>query len=114
MPISMTASAEPLTVCIDTQKDGSVFATVTNGSKNDYTYNWYFQTVKATEDFTSTPLAPVSGLGIGNYIVKITDLMDAGCVTSDTVRVDDGRISPIASAVPLAPVTICDPARPMA
>ena len=112
MPISMTASAEPLTVCIDTQKDGSVFATVTNGSKNDYTYNWYFQTVKATEDFTSTPLAPVSGLGIGNYIVKITDLMDAGCVTSDTVRVDDGRISPIASAVPLAPVTICDPARP--
>ena len=112
MPISMTASAEPLTVCIDTQKDGSVFATVTNGSKNDYTYNWYLETVKATEDFTSTPLAPVSGLGVGNYIVRITDLMDAACITSDTVRVNDSRIHPIATAEPLAPVTICDPARP--
>ena len=112
MPISMTASAEPLTVCIDTQKDGSVFATVTNGSKNDYTYNWYAGTVKVTADFTSTPLAPVSGLGVGDYIVKIADLMDAACVTSDTVRVDDRRLFPIATAEPLAPVTICDPARP--
>ncbi|HZI24963.1 MAG TPA: gliding motility-associated C-terminal domain-containing protein, partial [Chryseolinea sp.] len=112
MPISMTASAEPLTVCIDSQKDGSVFATVTNGSKNDYTYNWFLETVKTAEDFTSTPLAPVSGLGIGSYIVRITDQMDAACITSDTVRVDDGRIYPVATAEPLAPVTICDPARP--
>ena len=102
MPISMTASAEPLTVCIDTQKDGSVFATVTNGSKNDYTYNWYAGTVKATEDFTSTPLAPVSGLGVGNYIVKIADLMDAACVISDTVRVDDEVFSLLSPPAPCA------------
>ncbi len=38
--------------------------------------------------------------------------MDAACMTSDTVRVNDRRIHPIATAEPLAPVTICDPARP--
>ncbi len=111
-PISMTASAEPLTVCFDTNKDGSVFATVTNGYKNEYDYFWYEETVKPTEDFTSTPLAPITNLDIGNFIVRIVDQNDPSCIVSDTVRVDDGRVMPIVIAEPLAPLTICDPARP--
>jgi gliding motility-associated-like protein len=112
MPVPMAASAEPLTVCIETSQDGSVFATVTNGSKNDYQYLWYEETVKAIEDFTSTPLEFVTGLGMGNYIVRAIDLSDASCFTSDTVRVDDMRVMPVVMAEPLTPLTICDPTRP--
>lgn len=111
-PLSITASAEPLTVCFVTPKDGAVFASVTSGSKNDYTYNWYLETVKPVADFTSTTLAPVTDLAVGNYIIVAVDNFDAGCTISDTVTVTDDRILPVAVATPLAPVTICDPARP--
>ncbi|MDH4091415.1 MAG: gliding motility-associated C-terminal domain-containing protein [Cyclobacteriaceae bacterium] len=111
-PISITSSAEPLTVCFVTPKDGSVFATVTSGNKNDYTYNWYLETVTAVADFTSTPLAPVTDLTIGDYIVVATDNLDGACAVSDTVTVTDDRMIPVAAASPLSPLTICDPARP--
>lgn len=111
-PVTITASAEPLTVCFDTPKDGAVFATVTSGSKNDYTYNWYFGTVKPAADFTSTTIAPVTNLAAGAYIVIATDNMDATCIVSDTVTVDDSRIFPLVTAEALNPLTICDPARP--
>jgi gliding motility-associated-like protein len=110
-PITMTASASPLTVCFDPPKDGSVFATVTSGSRTDYTYNWYVNTVKASADFTSTPVGPVSDLGVANYIVRIVDNLDATCVTSDTVTVADERIFPIVTAAALNPLTMCDPAK---
>ena len=112
MPVPMTASAEPLTVCIETARDGSVFATVTNGSKNDYQYLWYEETVKATEDFTSTPLAFVTGLGVGTYIVRAVDQTDAGCFASATVTVEDMRVMPVVVAQALSPLTMCDPSRP--
>ena len=111
-PVTITASAEPLTVCFNTPKDGSVFAAVTSGNKNDYTYNWFVGTVKAVADFTSTPITPVTDLAAGNYIVIAVDNMDASCVVSDTVTVTDDRISPIVIAAALNPLTICDPARP--
>lgn len=110
--VPLAASAEPLTVCLETSKDGSVFATVTNGSRNDYQYLWYGETVKATEDFTSTPIAFVTGLGVGNYIVRAIDQTDVSCFASDTVRVDDMRIMPVVIAEPLSPLTMCDPTRP--
>lgn len=111
-PVNITASAEPLTVCFDTPKDGGVFATITSGGKNDYTYNWYFQTVKAVADFTSTTLAPVTDLTSGVYIVVAVDNLDATCNVSDTVVIDDNRIFPNVIAESLNPLTICDPARP--
>jgi large repetitive protein len=111
-PIPMTASSEPLTVCLDTNKDGSVFAMVTNGHKTEYDYLWYEGTVKANEDFTSTPVAPLTNMDIGTFIVRIIDHNDASCVASDTVQVADKRVYPVVIAEPLAPVTICDPARP--
>jgi gliding motility-associated-like protein len=111
-PVRSTASAEPLTVCHDTNKDGSVFATVTGPESNKYNYEWFIETVKANADFVETFNTPVTGLTAGNYIVKIVDQDDATCFLMDTVRVDDRRIYPIVFAEPLAPVTICDPSRP--
>ena len=110
-PITMTASASPLTVCFDPPKDGSVFATVTSGSRTDYTYNWYVNTVKAAADFTSTPVGPVSDLGVANYIVRIVDNLDAACIISDTVTVADERLFPVVTATALNPLTMCDPAK---
>lgn len=111
-PITITASAEPLTVCYTTSKDGSVYATVTSPEKDKYNYEWFLETVKATADFISTPIAPIVDLAAGNYIVRITDQDDPTCFISDTVTVLDKRTIPVATASPLSPVTICDPTRP--
>jgi gliding motility-associated-like protein len=111
-PIPITASAEPLTVCFDTPKDGSVFALVTNGFKTEYSYFWFEETVKPVEDFSSTPFTPNTNLHAGNFIVRIIDQNDAACFTSDTVRVEDRRMMPVVVAEPLAPLTMCDPTRP--
>lgn len=110
-PVTITASAEPLTVCFVTPKDGAVFAAVTSGSKTDYTYNWFIGTVKASPDFTSTPIAPVTDLSSGNYIVRAIDNLDAACMVSDTVTVEDLRVFPVVSAMSLNPLTMCDPAK---
>jgi len=111
-PLTIAVSAEPLTVCFAAPKDGGVFATVTSGNKNDYTYDWYLETVSGAPAFSSTPIGPVTDLDIGNYIVVATDNFDATCIVSDTVTVTDDRIIPIAVAAPLSPLTICDPANP--
>jgi uncharacterized protein (DUF2141 family) len=109
-PVTISASATPLTVCYVTPKDGGVFALVTSGNPNDYNYNWYFgNTVKVTPDSVQkgmTNLAP------GNYIIKAIDQLDAACSVSDTVTVRDQRMFPVVSAEVLSPLTICDPSKP--
>lgn len=110
--VPISASAEPLTVCFDTNKDGSVFAVATNGNKNAYDYFWYHTAVKATADFISAPTGPTSDLSAGTYIVKVIDKTDAACFASDTVIVQDKRVYPVVAAESLAPLTICDPAKP--
>ncbi|HTE30185.1 MAG TPA: gliding motility-associated C-terminal domain-containing protein [Chryseolinea sp.] len=111
-PVTLATSTEPLTVCFVTPLDGTVFATVTSGSKNEYTYNWYIESVKATADFTSTANSTVSNLSPGHYIVIATDNLNAACFVSDTTTVHDERVNPVATALPLNPLTICDPTRP--
>jgi gliding motility-associated-like protein len=112
-PIMLAASAAPNTSCIDTQKDGSVFAIVTGGAHGNYDYDWFRDTIKPTADYSSTaPDWNVTGLDDATYIVVVTDKEDAGCTTTETVVVEDVRIYPVVTAEPLAPLTICDPARP--
>ena len=111
-PLTISASAEPLTVCYSTNRDGSVFAVVTSGSQNEYTYSWYAGTLKASPDFTSAPNSPAIDLSPGAYIVMAIDKLDATCFVSDTVVVQDKRITPVATALALRPVGNCDPARP--
>lgn len=111
-PVTIASSGEPLTVCFTTPKDGTVFAAVTSGSKNDYTYNWYSQNVKATPDFTSTANTPVTNLSPSTYIVIAVDNLDATCFVSDTVIVRDEHVNPIASAISMNDLTVCDPSNP--
>ena len=113
-PITITASAAPLTNCV--VDDGSVFATVTSPGANNYTYNWFIgSTVKATTDFPAVtqPAKEILGLPAGEYTVVAIDNSDAGCVTEPvTVVVENQQIMPVVTAMGLSPLSNCDPARP--
>lgn len=113
-PITISASASPLTNCdID---DGEVFAAVTSPGANNYLYNWFIgNAVKPATDFPSVaqPAKQVNGLPAGEYTVVAVDNSDAGCVTEPiTVMIENQQIMPVVSAMGLAPVSNCDPARP--
>lgn len=112
-PVIINTSSAPLTICNDTGRDGSVFATVTNvpaAEVNNYNYNWYFgQAVKPMPDSVQRKM---DNLFLGDYRVVVIDPADPACQATDTVTVGDARVYPIASAMPLAPLTICDPTRP--
>jgi gliding motility-associated-like protein len=102
-----TASASPVTSCI--APDGTLFATVTNDNSVDYTYNWYIGTVvKASPDRTGKQ---VIGMPAGQYTMQAVDNIDAFCVTSAQVIIEDQKFKPEASATILSPVTNCDPAK---
>jgi uncharacterized protein YcfL len=113
-PITITASAAPLTNCV--VDDGSVFATVTSPGANNYTYNWFIGgDVKATTDFPAVaqPAKEILGLPAGQYTVVAVDNSDAGCVTEPiTVTVENMQVMPVVTAMGLAPLSNCDPARP--
>lgn len=113
-PITISATASPLTNC--DADDGVVFATVTTAGANNYTYNWYIgNTVKAATDFPAVPqpAKQIEGLGAGEYTVVAVDNSDGGCSTEPvTVMVEDQQIMPVVTAMGLAPVSNCDPARP--
>lgn len=108
-PVTISASASPLTFC--NTNDGSVFATVTSGNSNAYTYRWYTGgAVKATPDFTGKT---VTNLANNTYTVVAVDQADSFCESTPVaVVITDEKIFPIASASQSAPLTICDPARP--
>jgi hypothetical protein len=109
VPVLLTASAAPVTSCVS--PDGVAFATVTSESSNAYSYNWDLGNA-------FTPPADLSGkqisnLATGDYTVVAIDLADAFCQSAPvTVTVLDGRVFPFPTAMQVAPLTICDPARP--
>jgi hypothetical protein len=109
IPVTITASASPLTSCIT--NDGVVFGTVTSGNSNSYNYNWYIgNAVKPTANFTGKQ---VNNLPNSDYTVVAVDQADAFCESEPvTVTVTDDKIFPIVSAMQIAPLTVCDPARP--
>ena len=109
VPVTITASASPLTSCI--VNDGAVFGTVTSGNSNSYNYNWYIgNTIKAAADYTGKQ---VNNLSNSDYTVVAVDQADAFCESvPETVTVDDANVFPLVSAMQVAPLTICDPARP--
>lgn len=110
-PISLSASAAPLTFCAT--DNGAVFATVTNVnaliSNNEYTYNWYFgDAVKAVPDSVGKD---ATLLPAGDYTVVAVDNLDPTCQTApQTVTVVNEQVFPQPTAMPLSPVTNCDPA----
>lgn len=108
-PVNITASAAPVTFC--SADDGAVFATVTSGNSFDYTYSWDSgNAVTVPGDYTGKG---VNNLAVGDYTVIAVDNSDSFCQSPVvTVTIDDGRIYPVVSATALAPLTLCDPARP--
>jgi large repetitive protein len=104
-PITLSASASPLTNCIN--PDGTVVAAVTSGSVNDYTYDWSIgNAVKSPADFTGRLK---SNLPNQSYTVIATDISDSFCKSeAKTVVIDDARVNPIVVAMPVSPLTTCD------
>lgn len=114
MPITISATAGPLTSC--DADDGQVFATVTTAGSNNYTYLWFNgSAVKATTDFplVPQPAKTISSLPAGEYTVIAVDNSDGGCSTEPvTVVIENQQIMPVVTVVGLASVSNCDPARP--
>jgi hypothetical protein len=107
-PVTVSASAAPLTNCAPL--NGSVFATVTSGSSNNYTYTWYTgTTVGGTPTYTGKQ---VNGLDKGPYTVVATDNIDAFCTATDQATIGDSRVFTAPIAVQISPLTNCDVARP--
>jgi gliding motility-associated-like protein len=110
VPVTMTSSAaSPMTSCLSA--DGTVFATVTSGNSNAYSYEWSIgSTVQTPPAFTGKQ---INGLSVNNYTIIATDLADNFCQSEpQIVSIVDGRMFPVVTATQIAPVTICDPARP--
>lgn len=108
-PVTISASASPLTFC--SGDNGGVFATVTSGSSNNYNYQWYIgNAVKATSDFTGKQN---NSLPTGEYTIVAVDQSDATCASSpETVTIENSQIFPEVSAMPIEPLTMCDPTKP--
>jgi len=112
--IFLNASASPLTFCLN--PNGAVYAIVTSADKDLYAYEWYAGTA-ATPPVASPPPTLPTGRSLpdqpdGVYLVVATDLVDANCVVTDTVTVEDLRVFPVVTAVPLNPMTNCDDTKP--
>ena len=109
VPIAISASASSLTFC--SSDNGGVFATVTSGNSNNYTYQWYIgNAVKATTDFTGKQN---SNLPAGDYTIVAVDQSDVFCASvPQTVTLENAQILPAITATAIEPLTMCDPARP--
>jgi gliding motility-associated-like protein len=105
-PVTITASAAPLTQCLNF--DGTLYAHVTSGNSTLYNYAW--TRVTNSQSYSGSL---VNGVENDLYSVVATDQSDSFCQTQPmTVEVSDGRIFPIVTAMPKGPVTNCDPTRP--
>ncbi|HEY3404252.1 MAG TPA: gliding motility-associated C-terminal domain-containing protein [Ohtaekwangia sp.] len=108
--MAIQTSAMPMTFC--SSGNGEIFATISSADPSAYSYNWYYITslpLPAPADFNGRY---AGGLLDSTYVVVATDLSDANCFISDTVRVEDERIFPIVTAMVLSPNTICDNTNP--
>jgi hypothetical protein len=107
-PVMVSASAAALTNC--SPLNGSVFATVTSGSPNNYTYTWYTgAAIGGTPTYTGKQ---VNGLDKGPYTVVAADNADAFCTATDNATIDDSRVFTAPIAVQISPLTNCDLTRP--
>lgn len=104
-PVLATASASPVTNCIE--DDGTVFGTVTNDNSTEYDYNWYDgEVTKPVADRTG---GLIINLPVGKYTMVAVDKSNAFCASSpQTVEITDEREEPKVTTTILSPVTNCD------
>lgn len=107
--VRISASAEDVTYC-DTD-NGEVFATVTTGSADEYTYNWSIGTAVTTPaDYTGQT---VTDLSAGSYTVVAIDDDDSTCESDpSTVVIDTNQEMPTVTVTDSSPVTYCDTSIP--
>ncbi len=101
VPVNITATATPVTICDPANPDGTLFATVTSGGFNNYTYNW-----TGTNGFAATG-RDVIGVPMGDYTVTAVDNLDAFCTADTLVSVVEEQIYPELMLEALAPNTAC-------
>ncbi|HEY9046400.1 MAG TPA: gliding motility-associated C-terminal domain-containing protein, partial [Ohtaekwangia sp.] len=106
--VQTLASAVPLSSCVTA--NGSLFATVSKGDGNLYSYDWFKGTVVGTTpDFTGSEVL-TAPMGMYTAIAKHPTLSFC-TVLPDTTTITDGRIYPMVNITPIAPLTYCDPAK---
>lgn len=109
VPVEIAASAKPLTFC--RSDNGGVFATVSSGGSNNYNYLWSVgNMINPTPDFIGKSN---NTLPAGNYTVVAVDQSDGFCTSvPQTVTIENKQDFPTVTALPVEPLTMCDPARP--
>ncbi|MBL3657312.1 T9SS type B sorting domain-containing protein [Fulvivirga sediminis] len=101
--VTIEGSAIDVTNCA-TNSNGSVFAAITSGASNDYTYEW-----------TNVSLGNSLGkewdnIPAGQYTVVATSNTDpVNCISNPlTLTVQENLVMPVPVAEAFAPITVCD------
>src|SRR5690606_14436905 len=103
---SLSASADPVTMCGPNTGDGSVYVAVIDASAG-YTLNWY-SGVHTTEPNVGLSIGNtrlLENLDIGFYTVFVND---NGCPASAVVEVENKRMAPEVIMIHEIPLTNCD------
>ncbi|TRX51400.1 hypothetical protein FNH22_24220 [Fulvivirga sp. M361] len=102
-PIFTRLSATPVTNC--ETPNGSVFATVSSGGSNAYSYDW--TNVTTSSGIGSGKL--ISGLDAGEYSVVIVDPNNpAECRAVESINIELQQTPPNLMVEEVAPITVCD------
>ena len=108
--VYLSTSTYPLTFC--RSNNGEAFATTVNDSKFNYDFYWNTGVSVDTVSNYINPQGKVNdykNLPAGTYTVIAADKRDRNCVTKPkTVKVQDMRVTPVATAQMLKALTICD------
>jgi gliding motility-associated-like protein len=88
VPVLLNATSTDVTSCDEMNPDGTLFATVTSGFSNNYSYDWL------GTDGSVYNGKNVNGVVAGNYTITATDLSDAFCTADTTVSVLIDQIFP--------------------
>jgi len=98
---NVSTSTTPVTNC--DAPNGSVFATVTSGGSNNYSYVW----TDAGGNNVGTG-KEIMNLPEGDYTVSVTDLQDGFCSQTFNVTIDNEQVIPALVVDEIAPLTVCD------
>jgi gliding motility-associated-like protein len=108
--VYLSTSTYPLTFC--KSNNGEAFATTVNDSKFNYDFYW---NTGASVDTVSNYVNPegkvndYKNLPAGIYTVIAADKRDRSCVSKPkTVKIQDMRVTPVATAQLLKALTVCD------
>lgn len=107
--IRAIASSIPISSCVT--NNGGLFAAVTEGNANAYSYQWYSGNGVGTQPAFVGKVIQTAPLGFFTVIAKDPTHDFCNSVPA-VIEVKDGRIYPDLQITELSPVTYCDTDRP--